>query len=100
MRAVVETEVDGITWNDDWGAQRALLISPKLWRQIFKPIYKDYVDLAHSHGKICLHAFGRIHCRHYPRLIEIGVDALNSQLFCMNIRRTGQRYAGKLTFLG
>jgi uroporphyrinogen-III decarboxylase len=95
-----ETEVDAITWNDDWGAQRALLISPKLWRQIFKSIYKEYVDLAHSHGKYAfMHSDGYI-ADIIPDLIEIGVDALNSQLFCMNIEELGQRYAGKLTFWG
>ena len=96
----VESEVDAITWNDDWGAQRALLISPKLWRQLFKPIYKDYVDLAHRHGKYAfMHSDGYI-ADIIPDLIEIGVDALNSQLFCMNIEELGQRYAGKLTFWG
>jgi len=96
----VETEVDAITWNDDWGAQRALLISPKLWRQIFKPIYKDFVDLAHSHGKYAfMHSDGYI-SDIIPDLIEVGVDALNSQLFCMDIEELGRRYAGKLTFWG
>ena len=96
----VNTDVDGITWNDDWGAQRALLISPKLWRQLFKPIYKDYVDLAHSHGKYAfMHSDGYI-ADIIPDLIEIGVDALNSQLFCMDIEALGQLYAGKLTFWG
>ncbi len=96
----VDTDVDAITWNDDWGAQRALLISPKLWRQLFKPVYKDFVDLAHSHGKYAfMHSDGYI-ADIIPDLIEVGVDALNSQLFCMNIEELGQRYAGKLTFWG
>jgi uroporphyrinogen decarboxylase len=95
-----KTEVDAFTWNDDWGAQRALLISPKLWRQIFKPIYKDYVDLAHRHGKYAfMHSDGYI-ADIIPDLIEIGVDALNSQLFCMDIEALGRRYAGRLTFWG
>jgi len=96
----VETEVDAITWNDDWGAQRALLISPKLWRQIFKPVYKDFVDLAHSHGKYAfMHSDGYI-ADIIPDLIEVGVDALNSQLFCMDIEDIGRRFKGKITFWG
>ncbi len=95
-----KTDVDAITWNDDWGAQRALLISPRLWRGLFKPIYKDYVDLAHQHGKYAfMHSDGYI-ADIIPDLIEIGVDALNSQLFCMDIEELGRRYAGKLTFWG
>jgi hypothetical protein len=33
-------------------------------------------------------------------LIEIWVDAVNSQLFCMNIEDLGRRYNGKVTFWG
>ena len=33
-------------------------------------------------------------------LIELGLDAMNSQLFCMDIEEIGRRYAGKLTFWG
>jgi hypothetical protein len=35
-----------------------------------------------------------------PDLIEIGIDALNSQLFCMNIEELGRKYRGKITFWG
>ena len=96
----VNTDIDAITWNDDWGAQRAMLISPMLWRQVFKPIYKDYIDLAHSRGKYAfMHSDGYI-ADIIPDLIELGLDALNSQLFCMDIEDLGRRFAGKLTFWG
>jgi uroporphyrinogen decarboxylase len=96
----VATDIDAITWNDDWGAQKAMLISPRLWRQLFKPIYKDYIDLAHSHGKYAfMHSDGYI-ADIIPDLIEIGLDALNSQLFCMDIEDLGHRFGGKLTFWG
>jgi uroporphyrinogen decarboxylase len=95
-----QTEVDAISWNDDWGAQKALLISPELWRSIFKPIYKDYIDLAHSRGKYAfMHSDGYI-ADIIPDLIELGLDALNSQLFCMNIEDLGRKFGGKLTFWG
>jgi uroporphyrinogen decarboxylase len=35
-----------------------------------------------------------------PVLIELGVDALNAQLFCMDIEETGARYRGQITFWG
>jgi hypothetical protein len=35
---------------DDWGTQESLLISPALWREIFKPRYRRQVELAHSLG--------------------------------------------------
>ena len=35
------TDVDGLNFMDDWGSQRNLLISPKQWRKIFKPLCKE-----------------------------------------------------------
>ncbi len=94
------TDVDGISFMDDWGAQNQLLISPQMWRAIFKPLYADYVTLIHSAGKFAFfHSDGHI-AAIYPDLIEIGVDALNSQLFCMDIEALGQTYRGKITFWG
>lgn len=94
-----KTDVDGLNIMDDWGAQRSLLINPELWRKIFKPIYRDYADIAHSHGKkLFMHSDGNI-LEIYPDLIEIGIDCLNSQLFCMGIDNLEQ-YAGKICFWG
>ena len=35
-----------------------------------------------------------------PDLIEIGLDALNAQIFCMGIDELGDKFQGKLTFWG
>lgn len=94
------TEVDSIMIMDDWGSQRSLLISPKQWRRLFKPLYKQYVQIAHNAGKkLFMHSDGHIFDI-YPDLIEIGVDAINSQLFCMDIEDIGRQFAGKITFWG
>jgi uroporphyrinogen-III decarboxylase len=96
----VRTDVDGISFMDDWGAQNSLLISPKQWRAFFKPLYKDYCDLIHSSGKyVFFHSDGYIRDI-YPDLIEIGVDAVNSQLFCMDIEELGRAFRGQITFWG
>ena len=77
--------MDGITFMDDWGSERALLISPKMWTHYFKPLYKAYCDLAKAHGKfVFMHSDGYIFDI-YEHLVEIGVDAVNSQLFTMPI---------------
>ncbi len=95
-----KTDVDAITFMDDWGSQQSLLINPVLWRELFKPLYKDYCDFAHSHGKfIFMHSDGHIQSV-YPDIVEIGVDALNSQLFCMDIAELGRIAKGRLTFWG
>jgi len=96
----VKTDVDAISFMDDWGAQHQLLIAPKLWREVFKPLYADYCDMIHWAGKFAfMHSDGHI-AAIYPDLIEIGVDALNSQLFCMDIETLARQYKGKITFWG
>ncbi|MGD2294342.1 MAG: uroporphyrinogen decarboxylase family protein [Candidatus Aminicenantes bacterium] len=95
-----QTDVDAVGIMDDWGAQRALLTSPEIFRKIFKPMYRDYVDIAKSYGKsVFMHSDGYI-TDILPDLIEIGIDALNSQIFCMDIEELGERFRGKITFWG
>lgn len=94
------TDVDALNFMDDWGSQKNLLISPKMWRKIFKPLYKDYIDLAHQAGKpIFMHSDGYIFDI-YPDLIELGLDAINSQLFIMDIEEIGKKFGGQITFWG
>jgi len=94
------TGVDALFFADDWGSQRSLLISPGLWREVFKPLYRDYAEIAHRNGKYAfMHSDGYI-TDILPDLIEIGVDALNSQVFCMDVGELGRRFAGKITFWG
>lgn len=96
----VQTDIDGVVWYDDWGSQTNLLVRPKLWREIFKPMYADYVKIIHDAGKFAfMHSDGYI-LDIYEDLIEVGVDAINSQLFCMDIEEIGRRFAGRITFWG
>lgn len=92
--------VDAVSFMDDWGSQRSLLISPAVWRKHFKPMYKEYCDIIHAAGKyVFFHSDGHTEAI-YDDLIEIGVDAYNSQLFCMDIEMLGKKYANKITFWG
>jgi len=94
------TDVDGIRVADDWGSQNAPSVSPSMWRQLFKPVSADYCQLIHQAGKfVFMHSDGYI-APIIPDLIEIGVDALNAQLFCMDIEELARQYAGKITFWG
>jgi len=100
LEYVVKTDVDAVFFMDDWGSVDALLISPKMWVEYFKPLYKEYVDMAHAHGKFAfMHSDGHIMAI-YEHLIEIGVDAVNSQLFTMPIEEIGERFKGQITFWG
>ena len=100
MEAWVRTNIDGICFSDDWGSQNDLLISPRMWRDYVRPLYRDYCQLAKKYGKyVFMHSDGNI-TKIYEDLIAIGVDALNSQLFCMNMEELGRRFKGRITFWG
>ncbi|MDP6116233.1 MAG: uroporphyrinogen decarboxylase family protein [Planctomycetota bacterium] len=94
------TDVDAISFSDDWGSQTSLLIAPEMWRHFFKPLYRQYCEIIRSSGKrVFMHSDGHISAI-YEDLIEIGVDAVNSQLFCMDIEDIGRRFRGRITFWG
>jgi len=95
-----QTNVDGIFIMDDWGSQNSLLINPELWKKVWKPIYKEYINISHKNGKrVFMHSDGHIFSI-IPDLIELKLDAINTQLFCMNIEEIGERFKGKITFWG
>ena len=99
LEAWAKTDVDGLFIQDDWGAQINLLISPKLWTELFKPRYADYAAIARRYGKkLFMHSDGYI-LEIIPHLIDIGVDALNAQIFCMGLEKLAQ-FRGKITFWG
>ncbi len=96
----VGSDVDAIFFMDDWGAQNQLLIRPEMWREIFKPLYRDYCEIVKAHDKfVFMHSDGYI-TDIYPDLVEIGVDVLNSQLFCMDLGEIEKIAKGKITFWG
>ena len=96
----VTTDIDGINYMDDWGAQDQLLIPPVVWREWFRPLYRDYCDLAHAHGKLVLmHTDGNVSAI-LEDLVDVGVDALNSQLATMDLADVARRIKGRITFWG
>jgi uroporphyrinogen decarboxylase len=100
VEAWARTGVDAVSLMDDWGSQHGPMINPDLWQQIFKPMYRDYAEVARHYGKyVFMHSDGYI-TDIIPGLIEVGVQALNSQVFCMGVEELGRRFAGQITFWG
>lgn len=94
-----KTEVDALRIMDDWGSQNTLLISPDMWKKIFRPMYQDYIDIAKRyHKKMYMHSDGNT-LQIIPELIDLGLDALNAQIFCIGVEKL-KPYAGKMTFWG
>jgi uroporphyrinogen decarboxylase len=92
--------VDCLFMADDWGTQTSLLISPKTWRELFKPLYAEYIQIAKDAGKfVYMHSDGFI-IDILDDLVEIGLDAVNAQVTCMDLSELGKRFGGRLTFWG
>jgi uroporphyrinogen decarboxylase len=91
--------VDCISFGDDWGTQKSLMISPGLWREVFKPRYREQFDLVHKLGKhVYFHCCGYIHDI-IPDLIEIGADVLNlNQPDLFGVEELGREFGGKVCF--
>jgi uroporphyrinogen decarboxylase len=70
--------VDIIKIGDDLGTQESLLISPKMYRQILKPVHADFIRFikARTHAKVMFHSDGDV-APLIGDFIEIGVDILN-----------------------
>ena len=63
---------------DDVAGQQGLLISPRSYRKLLKPLHKELCDFIHARtdAKIFMHSCGAIRAI-LPDLIEIGVDIIN-----------------------
>lgn len=102
-KKLVEMGVDMIWTGDDVGAQGAMIISPAMWRRVFKPrMARFFAELKriNPHVKIAYHSDGLIDPI-IPDLIEIGLDVLNPiQPACMDPARLKREYGDKLCFWG
>ena len=71
-----------------------------MWREHFKPLYRDYISMAKDAGKyVYMHSDGMI-IELIEDLIELGLDAINAQVTCMDMDELQRRYAGRITFWG
>lgn len=90
----------GIHFADDWGTQTGLMISPGMWRQLFKPRYARQFALARSLGlDTWYHCCGKF-LPIMEDFHEIGVDVLNiAQPNVNDIDEVGRRLRGRQCFL-
>jgi hypothetical protein len=100
MRMASRHGFHGIHFAGDWGTQTGMMISPKMWRELFKPRYARQFALAHELG---LHTWYHC-CGEFLEIMEdfreIGVDVLNiSQPNVNDIAKIGQRLRGRLCFM-
>lgn len=93
--------VDGGYFGDDYGAQRGLLFSPKLWRQMIKPRLARMLAVFREAGlPVMLHSDGDI-WPILPDLLDIGLTCLNPvQPEVLEHKRLYREFGKHLSFYG
>jgi uroporphyrinogen decarboxylase len=97
--------LDIIKIGDDIGTQNSLLMSPKMYRKILKPIHADFIAFIkqRTKAKVFFHTDGDVFDL-IPDFIEIGVDILNpiqtSAGKMSNLAELKSRFGKDLTFCG
>ena len=91
-----EGMLDIAYFGNDFGTQRALVISPAMWHRFIRRPLKRFFDLSHGFGcKVMQHSCGAIRDL-VPWLLEDGVDILDP----VQTRAAGMGLAGLLADLG
>jgi uroporphyrinogen decarboxylase len=93
--------IDAFHYGDDWGQQHGLIISPDLWRKLFKKRLKILYDAVHSAGfPVSIHSCGDI-TEIVPDLIEIGVNMITPlQAEALDFNFLKKEYGKDITFWG
>jgi len=95
--------IDVLWLGDDFGTQKAMLISPQMWREFIKPRYARLIEAFKAQNPDLKIAY---HCDGYfepiiPELIEIGLDVLNPvQPLAMDPAEIKRKYGDNLSFWG
>ena len=75
-------KVDVVSFGDDWGTQTAPIVSPELFRRIFKPRYRELMERIKDAGcKIFFHCCGQIGPL-FDEFLDLGIDGYWPQITC------------------
>jgi uroporphyrinogen decarboxylase len=100
----IGVDADIIQFSDDFGSQEGMLISPQLYRDVFKPRERKMWNFVKKNSKyaIFLHSCGSVY-RIIPDLIEAGLDIINPVQISardMEPERLKQEFGNDLVFWG
>lgn len=67
---------NGVMFCEDWGTQERLLVSPRMWDELFRETFARLIERAHRRGlTVWMHSCG--HVRDIiPILVDLGMDVL------------------------
>ena len=101
LDVVLDYDIDGIFFADDWGQQNGLIMGPDMWRKYIKPSMRILFDKVKSRGKVVmLHSCGDLR-EILGDLIDIGLDVYNTvQPEIYDLSYLKNEYGRDLTFYG
>ncbi len=101
MEVLDTCSFDCIALSDDYGSQKAMLISPDTWRELVKPCLRAVYAKAKQQGRYVFHhSCGNIEPI-IPDLIDVGLDVLHPiQPEAMDILRLKREFGRDLCFCG
>jgi hypothetical protein len=90
---------DAVMFGEDWGTQDRLMVSPAMWREIFRPEFEALCGRARERGLfVIMHSCGKM-TDIIPDLIECGVHCLQfDQPRLHGIEFLARNFGGKVSF--
>jgi len=91
--------VDGIMSGEDWGTQDRLLVSPPMFRRLFKPVFARLCGAAHSRGlSVWFHSCGWVRDV-IEDWIEVGINVCQfDQPELHGIDHLSEHFGGRIHF--
>jgi len=93
-------DVDGVVFMDDWRCPGGHSLSRSLFRELFKPLYREYCEILRAADKFVFLCVRGDVAESFGDLIQIGVDAIHADVFSMDLESLTERFRGRVTFWG
>jgi hypothetical protein len=100
MELWARSDADGVAFADDlsWGQGAAW--ASEAWREMFKPLYRDYCQILRAADKFVFLSLRGDVREVLPDLVGLGIDALECDLGLMCVEQLAADFRGQITFWG
>lgn len=91
---------DMIQFQDDWGTQQNLMMTPGFWREAVAPGIKRCIDACHDLGMLFdMHTCGKVDLI-IDDIVEMGPDLIDSMQVVNDLDGWMERHGRKVVFMG
>jgi len=100
LRLWLEMPVDGIVIRDDLGDLAYPRLDPRLWHDVFEPLYAEYAAMAREQDKFVFFETSEAGELILDELVDMEIDAVSLPMTIDGLERFAGRYRGEITFCG